>query len=98
MAIPVQIPPIEIMVEQIARPIRGCATDEQYADVVERAKTALYLAISASEDELKRLWHFAGCPYDHCQKCIDDTEWIKSLESRLGPPSAKSVQILHDTK
>jgi hypothetical protein len=41
--------------------------------------------------DLRRLWHFAGCPFDHCQTCIDDAGWIKSLEDRLGPPSAKSV-------
>jgi hypothetical protein len=41
--------------------------------------------------DLRRLWHFAGCPFDHCQTCIDDAKWIKSLEDRLGPPSANSV-------
>jgi hypothetical protein len=38
------------------------------------------------------LWHFAGCPYDHCQTCIDDTNFIRFLEKRLGPPSARSVE------
>jgi hypothetical protein len=42
------------------------------------------------EDDLKRLWHYAGCPLDNCQQCINDAEWIKSLHKRLGPPSAAS--------
>lgn len=48
--------------------------------------------------DLKRLWHFAGCPFDHCQTCIDDAKWIKGLEKRLGPPSAASVQAQHDAR
>lgn len=40
-----------------------------------------------ADEELKRLWHFACCPYDHCQTCIDDADWIESLHARLGPPS-----------
>lgn len=58
----------------------------------------LWLAkqIAAGERDMKRLWHFAGCPYDHCKKCIDDAAWIKSLQDRLGPPSAASVQAQHD--
>lgn len=50
------------------------------------------------EIDLKRLWHFAGCPFDHCQRCVDDAKWIKSLEGRLGPPSAASVQAQHDAR
>lgn len=45
-------------------------------------------------DDLKRLWHFAGCPFDHCQTCIDDAEWIKGLHERLGSPSDTSVEMV----
>lgn len=49
-------------------------------------------------NDLGRLWHFAGCPFDHCETCIADAEWIESLEKRLGPPSAMSVQAQHDNR
>jgi hypothetical protein len=52
--------------------------------------------IERLQADLRRLWHFAGCPFDHCQTCIDDAKWIKSLEDRLGPPSANSVIAQHD--
>ena len=51
-----------------------------------------------TDDELRRLWHFVGCPYDHCETCIADAEWIKGLEDRLGPPSALSVEAQHNDR
>jgi hypothetical protein len=36
--------------------------------------------------DMKRLWHFACCPFDHCERCIADAGWIKSLHKRLGAP------------
>lgn len=54
--------------------------------------------IESLESDLRRLWHFAGCPFDHCEKCIADAEWIKGLHDRLGPPSAESVQAQHDAR
>lgn len=54
--------------------------------------------IEELQEDLARLWHFAGCPFDHCGKCIEDAAWIKNLEGRLGPPSAKSVQAQHDQR
>lgn len=44
-----QMPPsattsIDSLARHIARPVRGCATDEQYADVVQRATDALTAA------------------------------------------------------
>jgi len=62
------------------------------------AKTNILLArevdaeLQRLDSDLRRLWHFAGCPYDHCQTCIDDTNFIRFLEKRLGPPSARSVE------
>ncbi len=65
------------------KPMSAPYTDRQIAD--------LHREIESLQRDLKRLWHFAGCPFDHCQTCINDAAWIKSLEVRLGPPSASSV-------
>lgn len=36
------------------------------------------------EKELIALWHFSACPFDHCQRCIDDESIIKRIRDRLG--------------
>ena len=41
---------VENMAHHIARPIRGCATDQQYCEVVDRAKEALLPSRPAREE------------------------------------------------
>lgn len=67
-------------------------------NVIEDLVIELNRRLVVAENDLSRLWHFAGCPYDHCETCIADAKWIKSLAKRLGPPSAKSVQAQHDDR
>lgn len=43
--------------------------------------------VDSLERELMALWHFSACPFDHCQRCIDDEEVIKGIRDRLGPPT-----------
>jgi hypothetical protein len=38
-----------------------------------------------TREKLEALWHFASCPYDHCDRCIHDAPIIKSLRALLGP-------------
>ena len=38
---------------------------------------------SRLEGELSALWHFATCPFDHCQRCIEDEVLIKGIGKRL---------------
>ncbi len=54
--------------------------------------------IERLEINMKRLWHFAGCPFDHCETCIADAKWIKGLEAELGPPSADAVIAQHEDR
>jgi len=39
------------------------------------------------ETELIALWHFSACPFDHCQRCIEDEPIIKRIRDRLGSPT-----------
>ncbi len=71
--------------------------DREYDELHEQI-AYLQRRVKGLESDLNRLWHFAGCPFDHCQTCIDDAEWIKGLGDRLGPPSAASVQLQHDNR
>lgn len=59
---------------------------------------ALNRKLVLAETDLSRLWHFAGCPLDHCQRCIDDAEFIKSLHNRLGSPSEAAVRAQHEDR
>lgn len=40
-----------------------------------------------TREKLEALWHFSGCPYDHCEKCIRDAPIIKALHEFLGSPT-----------
>ena len=40
---------------------------------------------SELEAELVALWHFATCPYDHCQRCCDEESIIMSIRDRIDP-------------
>ena len=41
-----------------------------------------------TREKLEMLWHFAGCPFDHCEKCIKDAPIIKALHDFLGSPTS----------
>lgn len=45
-------------VEYCLRPVRGCATDEQYREAAHR----IVVILGYRDVDLERLWHFAGCP------------------------------------
>jgi hypothetical protein len=56
-------------------------------------ENALLAKVAELETDLKRLWHFSCCPFEHCQRCIDDAAWIKGLHDRLGAPSDLAEEL-----
>ncbi len=40
-----------------------------------------------TKEKLDAVWHFAACPFDHCEECIADEELIKHLHTFCGNPT-----------
>lgn len=53
---------------------QGCTDIErdEAADEIERLRL-----------ELSELWHFATCPFDHCQRCCEQEGMMKSIRDRM---------------
>ena len=46
-----------------------------------------------TREKLEALWHFAGCPFDHCEQCIRDAPIIKALHEFLGAPTCDPEEV-----
>lgn len=40
-----------------------------------------HLAVKVIEE----LWHFASCPFDHCERCIEQEKFIKLIRDSIPP-------------
>ena len=40
---------------------------------------------SRLESELEILYHFATCPYDHCERCCSDEKIVMAIRDRYDP-------------
>jgi hypothetical protein len=51
----------------------------------------LFSAPSATEPRIAALWHFATCPFDHCQRCVDDEKIIKGIRDEMDRTEGRSA-------
>lgn len=75
--------------QDIDRLERAADSLDKYRNITERAGRA----IDQAATEIESLWHYATCPYDHCERCIREEDIIKGVRDRLAELAVANGQF-----